>query len=980
MYLIVCAEVKDLIKRLCNTLIVYVATTVVTFSLLITQANPVFLQNNLLSKRLFAYSLLNNFSNVIVGVLLILIGYQIKGNIKLIKKYVYIYVVNLLIFIGLFLWTRSFTIQNLYDVVLPITRNTYPIVLGAISALLIKDKLKNWFKKYKCSVILCGYAIVFALPSIFNKDIFGIGNGNNAITAFLLVTLGIVFSNVEVDKLHIDKKVIIILSMGVMLNIILAFSMPFISWRIHGDFSTAYRFNVLTSISVVAMSIVIFIVGQRLKINIKIPEYTGLLALLVYSNNFITEKIVNGGISLKVLLFRSCIISIVVVVLGWLLARIDEKEHILEKKLSLNNEKTIVPWISETIVKMVNYIKNHKHNLINIVILYTLAYCSFIFMSPHFTSPHMDGDKYTSIFFFAFFVKQHMMILTLLLYYLIYRFFYGITNKFWLSSIITYVAVTIAIVADAIKIYYRSEPILPTEVTMVSAYGDILEMIPQIILWITIIGIIILTGIIIFCEIKFPQEKLNWKSRLLGILLAIVIFGSSTRINHGNSIVNAWLSSYGNEPTFWNQEYGAQYNGAIQQFLNNIDTSIMESNSNYSRKRVNKLVGKYKKQAEKINKGRTNNLSTQTIVFNLSESLANPNRLKEIELSQNPLSYIDSVKKITTSGLMISSGLGGGTANMEYMTLTGLPVSNFSPTIATPYTQVVPESEQTLTINGYFKKSTEIYPYNGSFYSRKVVYQKFGFQRFMYLGSKYKIKHKMKIGTNPYLSDETAYQNTLDVINSYKNGQFINLVTMQNHLPYSDYYDNSEDYQVSGDMDDGEKNTISNYSAGLSYTDKSVQKFIEQIDKINKPITLVFYGDHLPGIYSNIDGNSLEARETDYFIYSNKYARQHGAKDLKHVKYVSPIDFIALTAEQTNSKVSPYYALLTEIQKELPTIKVYAYNNGKNPVFVNKKGKTIKYKQLTKKQKRLYDDLKLVQYDLTTGNQYLYKTKFFKIK
>ena len=86
-----------------------------------------------------------------------------------------------------------------------------------------------------------------------------------------------------------------------------------------------------------------------------------------------------------------------------------------------------------------------------------------------------------------------------------------------------------------------------------------------------------------------------------------------------------------------------------------------------------------------------------------------------------------------------------------------------------------------------------------------------------------------------------------------------------------------------------------------------------------------------------------------------------------------------MTAEQTNSKVSPYYALLTEIQKELPTIKVYAYNNGKNPVFVNKKGKTIKYKQLTKKQKRLYNDLKLVQYDLTAGNQYLYKTKFFNV-
>lgn len=746
-----------MIKKLCNALVAYVSMVIVIFSLLIAQANPTFLQNNLLSKRLFAYSLLNNFSNVIVGVLLILIGYQIKGNIKLIKKYIYIYVVNLLIFIGLFLWTRSFTIQNLYDAVLPITRNTYPVVLGVISALLIKDKLKNWFKKYKFSVILGGYAIVFTLPSIFNKDIFGLGNGNNIIIAFSLVALGIACSNVKIDKLHIDKKVITLMSMGVILNVVLALSMPYISLKAHGDFSTAYRFNVLTSISVVVMAIVLFIVGQRLKIYVKIPEYIGLLVLLTYSNNFIIEKIVNGSISLKVLLFKSCIVSIIVVVLGWLLAKIDKREHILERKLSLNDGKTIVPWISETIMKMINYIKNHKHNLINIVILYTLAYCSFIFMSPHFTSPHMDGDKYTNIFFFAFFVKQHMMILTLLLYYLIYRFFYGITNKFWLSSIITYTAVTIAIVADAIKIYYRSEPILPTEVTMVSAYGDILEMIPQIILWIAIIGIIILTGVILFCEVKFPQEKLSWKPRLLGILLAIVVFGSSTRINHGNSIVNAWLSSYGNEPTFWNQEYGAQYNGAIQQFLNNIDTNIMENNSNYSRKRVNKLVEKYKKQAEKINKGRTNNLSTQTIVFNLSESLANPNRLKEVELSQNPLSYIDSVKRNTTSGLMISSGLGGGTANMEYMTLTGLPVSNFSPTIATPYTQVVPNSNQTLTINNYFKKSTAIHPYRGSFYSREVVYKKFGFQKFMYLGGKYKLKHKMKIGTNPYLSDETAY-------------------------------------------------------------------------------------------------------------------------------------------------------------------------------------------------------------------------------
>lgn len=395
------------------------------------------------------------------------------------------------------MWTRSFTIQNLYDAVLPITRNTYPIILGAISALLIKDKLKNWFKKYRFPVILSGYAIVFTLPSIFNKDIFGIGNGNNAITAFLLVTLGIVFSNVEVDKLHMDKKVITILSMSVMLNIILAFSMPFISWRIRGDFSTAYRFNVLTAISVVAMSVVIFIVGQRLKLNIKIPEYTGLLVLLAYSNNFIVEKTVNGSISLKVLLFKSCVVSVIVVVLGWLLSKIDKKDLALEKSLLLDDSKSINVCARSLKPYIVANIKKYRFSVTNIIILYILAYMSFILMSPDFSAPHL-GKDYANIFFYTFFVRQHMLILNTILFYLLYRFIYGIIGRFWISVILNYVIIAVAVVADAIKIHYRTEPILPTEVTMVSAYGDILSMVPQFILWITAIVIIILICIVIY--------------------------------------------------------------------------------------------------------------------------------------------------------------------------------------------------------------------------------------------------------------------------------------------------------------------------------------------------------------------------------------------------------------------------------------------------------------------------------------------------
>lgn len=41
--------------------------------------------------------------------------------------------------------------------------------------------------------------------------------------------------------------------------------MPYISLRMHNDFSTAYRFNVLTSISVVAMAVIIFFSEKEAK-------------------------------------------------------------------------------------------------------------------------------------------------------------------------------------------------------------------------------------------------------------------------------------------------------------------------------------------------------------------------------------------------------------------------------------------------------------------------------------------------------------------------------------------------------------------------------------------------------------------------------------------------------------------------------------------------------------------------------------------
>ena len=163
---------------------------------------------------------------------------------------------------------------------------------------------------------------------------------------------------------------------------------------------------------------------------------------------------------------------------------------------------------------------------------------------------------------------------------------------------------------------------------------------------------------------------------------------------------------------------------------------------------------------------------------------------------------------------------------------------------------------------------------------------------------------------------------------------------------------------------------MATYIKGTQYTDQAVKKFIGQIDKIKKPITIVFYGDHYPSILSQNYASRypVQMHSTRYFIYSNKYAREHGAKSkLTHkTNYVNTSDFTAMMLEQTNSKVTPYQALLTEVHKKLPAITIN-FNGDQGFQLVDQKGHFVDPKKLTSEQQAILKDYEMVQYDMTAG-------------
>ncbi|HAT53830.1 MAG TPA: hypothetical protein DCW31_01005 [Lactobacillus sp.] len=657
----------------------------------------------------------------------------------------------------------------------------------------------------------------------------------------------------------------------------------------------------------------------------------------------------------------------------------------------INGVATVLSWLSvgdfaTPFSRFKQWLKKHRAMLLAILWLYIMCVASMMLMHSTWIFALSEQSK-LNVPTYVLLFREPVILFNLLFVGLFFGLLLIVTRRYWVALGTTTTIFGIIIVANIIKMGTRSEPILPADLAEVTALGSLLKMVGTSLTVSVIVALVVIILAIVILERKFPHPlRIKPISQVIIVVSALFTFGSTFFWNQDHTIFKGIATLTDDARMFYNQEQGAQTNGPLVQFLNNVDVTVMSKPKHYSKAEVETVVKRYQREAKAINRTRHTSLKNMTVIMNLSESFSDPNRVPNLKVTPNPLPYITQLKKETTSGIMMSSGYGGGTANMEYQALTGLAISNFSPTLPTPYTQLVTNLKQAPALPDQFNYSSAIHPYYGVYYNRIAVYKKFGFNRFSYLGSKYPIKYQKKIGNSPYMSDQTAYSNAMDQINARKGGQFINVITMQNHYPFNANYYSRHDYTASGSAFSGNnaKQSIETYSQGLNYTDQAVKSFREKLDTIHKPIIWVWYGDHLAGIYNGdaMSKYGLQLHETDYFIYANKYARTHGYKQSKS-NYVSPSDFPAMAMTQANAKVSPYYALLTRVHEKVPALTMNTSADTTNTQnggteLVNNKGQVVAQSDLSAKQRQLLRDYRLIQYDIVAGKQYSLKMKFMK--
>ncbi|KAB2810469.1 LTA synthase family protein [Pimelobacter simplex] len=546
---------------------------------------------------------------------------------------------------------------------------------------------------------------------------------------------------------------------------------------------------------------------------------------------------------------------------------------------------------------------------------------------------------------------------------------WAVLGRLWWSIGVVFAIVLAVGVATLVKIQFREEPVYPSDVDFLREPGFLTSMVSPALLVVAVAAVagVVVGGVLLGRRMARRYPRPRWRdlrrphawilagSRLLVGVVALLLLAQA---GHFNQPGNLWRGMYevrGEHWRYWNQKTNYRSNGFIGGFLFNMPVDAMAKPKDYDAARMDEIADRYERLAARTNAGRTGSLADTNVVIVLSESFSDPTELKGFDLERDPIPRTRARMAGTTSGHMLSQMYGGGTANMEFETLTGQSLGLFRPQMLSPYQMLVPEQADYPSAVGWFRgqghDAIAIHPYRVGMYKREQVYERFGFESFIHDTT---IGETDTIDDNPYISDDSAFDEVITQIDEHERPLLVNLVTMQNHIPVDDNYDDPIGVSGTGDK------RIGQYARGLEHTDEALDEFLDALEKKPEKTIVLFYGDHLPGIYDSRikhENAGIPLYRTPFFIWSS----EPGHNRPRTIPTTSPAFFLPLLYDVADAPVPPYLALLGQLHEH-----VTALQQGR---MLDPSGERVEESGLDDETAQLLADLRLVQFDFSIGDR-----------
>ena len=544
-------------------------------------------------------------------------------------------------------------------------------------------------------------------------------------------------------------------------------------------------------------------------------------------------------------------------------------------------------------------------------------------------------------------------------------FIYSILGTSIVSILIVDLLMLGLIIANNVKVVERNEFITFSELQTITSPKELLSFVNVSVgyAFFIVIAIILILAILQFLIRKVYKKISFLIDRRIRIVLFVVsltiVVAIFVKPNYYNEQVLKYEETHNHN---FNPLKRARKDGYLPSLMHTVKPTYMDKPDGYKKDKVLEISNKYNEISRKINEKRDKSLSDSQTILYLSESLMDPKQIPNLLLNDSPIPFISETTKNNSGGTMYSQYIGGGTANIEWSVLTSFSLEVFrEPLVVTPYSDFYVQSRNNNTVlDFYTNNKVAIHPYSAHLYKRRTIYEKMGFDEFLYLD--HGIKHTEKLGSHSRVSDEALNKDVLEVANKADVG-LIHVLSMQNHSPYNEEIPDM-DYKPKINLDvypENKEKELFNYLQGIHATDIAIEELVDALNRSDREVNLLFYGDHFPSVFRGTE-NQFKGEmihETPWFIFMNKGRSEKGIQ----LDGLSPVFFIPVLLQEGNYYVSPFQGLMDKLLTQ--GVK----RIGKDYV-VTKEGK-VSDNELPNDLLAMIHDYRIIEYDALFGHNWL---------
>ena len=321
-----------------------------------------------------------------------------------------------------------------------------------------------------------------------------------------------------------------------------------------------------------------------------------------------------------------------------------------------------------------------------------------------------------------------------------------------------------------------------------------------------------------------------------------------------------------------------------------------------------------------------------SIVCVMNESFSDMSLYDGLGVGYEGPAFFNSIDDALVRGQLAVSTYAGGTCNTEFEFLTGNTLGYLGKG-AYPYTlyglSTTDNLASQLSSLGY--DTCAIHPNLGTNWNREGIYAGFGFDEFLTI-DEFEDAPQFHSG----VTDAATYEEVLGRLRGSSNPQFIFDVTMQNHSSYDQ--DNIDPSLLRGYepdyLNESQAAELNEYLACIDASDRDLEWFIGELRKLDRPVLLVFFGDHQASVSATVNDAMFpdEADQThgarmyltSYLVWANYDVA--GAGNTR-VEEASSSTLGALALDAVGAPLSGYQEAQLGARLSMPTISALSYTD-----------------------------------------------------